>query len=132
MAISGKHIFISGGAGFIGAALISRLIENNKITVYDNFSRNSLKDWRLENHPNLTLVKGDVLDADSIARNMAGANIVVHLAAIAGIDTVIGVADPAKGVALMFNTTRSPKSPQETVRLRNEATNRVLGAVAEV
>jgi UDP-glucose 4-epimerase len=89
VAISGKRIFISGGAGFIGATLISRLIENNKITVYDNFSRNSLKNWRLENHPNLTLVKGDILDAASIEKNMVGANIVVHLAAVAGIDTVI-------------------------------------------
>ncbi|MHB8972190.1 MAG: serine hydrolase domain-containing protein [Pirellulaceae bacterium] len=47
----------------------------------------------------------------------------------AGIDTVIGVADPATGVALMFHTTRSPKSSEETVRLRNEATNRVFAAV---
>ena len=89
MAISGKRIFISGGAGFIGAALISKLIDNNQITVYDNFSRNSLKNWRLEHHPNLTIVQGDILDVTSIERNMSGANIVVHLAAIAGIDTVI-------------------------------------------
>ncbi len=47
----------------------------------------------------------------------------------AGIDTVIGVADPRTGVALMFHTTRSPKTSEETVRLRNEATNRVLAAV---
>ena len=46
----------------------------------------------------------------------------------AGIDTVIGVADPATDVAFMFNTTRSPKSAEETVRLRNEVTNRVLAA----
>ncbi|MHB8864663.1 MAG: serine hydrolase domain-containing protein [Pirellulaceae bacterium] len=47
----------------------------------------------------------------------------------AGIDTVIGVADPATGVALMFNTTRSPKNSDETVRLRNETTNRIFAAV---
>lgn len=46
----------------------------------------------------------------------------------AGIDTVIGVADPVTGVAFMFNTTRSPKTAEETVRLRNEVTNRVLAA----
>ncbi len=89
MAVSGKNIFISGGAGFIGATLISRLIENNKITVYDNFSRNSLKNWRLENHPNIRLVKGDILEPNHIKEAMAGSDIVVHLAAVAGIDTVI-------------------------------------------
>jgi CubicO group peptidase (beta-lactamase class C family) len=47
----------------------------------------------------------------------------------AGVDTVIGVADPATGVALMFSTTQSPPSDEETVRLRNEATNRVLATV---
>jgi CubicO group peptidase (beta-lactamase class C family) len=47
----------------------------------------------------------------------------------AGIDTIIGVADPSKDIALMFHTTRSPKSSAETVRLRNEVTNRVLAAV---
>ena len=46
----------------------------------------------------------------------------------AGIDTVIGVADPSTDVAFMFNTTRSPKSAEETVRLRNEVTNRILAA----
>lgn len=47
----------------------------------------------------------------------------------AGIDTIIGVADPKKNIALMFNMTRSPKSSEDTVRLRNEATNRVLNAI---
>ena len=89
MSVTGKHIFISGGAGFIGASLISRLIDNNHITVYDNFSRNSLQNYRLENHSNLTLVKGDILDLENIKRHITGSQIVVHLAAIAGIDTVI-------------------------------------------
>ena len=47
----------------------------------------------------------------------------------AGIDTIIGVAHPGLGVAFVFNTTRSPKSVEETVRLRNEVTDQVFGAV---
>ncbi len=46
----------------------------------------------------------------------------------AGIDTLIGVADPAKDVAMIFNTTRSPKSPEEATRLRNEAVNLLMAA----
>ena len=43
----------------------------------------------------------------------------------AGINTVIGLADPKSGLALTFLTTDSPKSDPETVRLRNEITNRI-------
>ena len=87
--ISGKRIFVTGGAGFIGSTLIGRLIEDCKIVAYDNLTRNSLKDKPFVDHPNLTLVEGDILDVDMLARAMDGSDIVVHCAAIAGIDTVI-------------------------------------------
>ncbi len=87
--IEKKTIFITGGAGFIGSALIGRLVENNKITVYDNLSRNSLKRKPFRDHPNLTLVTGDVLDFNRVSEAMQEQDIVVHLAAIAGIDTVV-------------------------------------------
>ncbi|MGV3607022.1 MAG: serine hydrolase domain-containing protein [Planctomycetaceae bacterium] len=48
----------------------------------------------------------------------------------AGIDTIIGVADPATNVALMFVTTRSPKSNEDATRLRNTATNLVMASVS--
>ena len=87
--ISGKKVFITGGAGFIGSTLIGRLVDDNQVVAYDNLSRDSLKDKPYANHENLTLVEGDILDADFLARAMEGADIVVHCAAIAGIDTVI-------------------------------------------
>lgn len=87
--IENKSIFITGGAGFIGSMLIGRLIDKNKITAFDNLARNSLKDKPFFDHPNLTLVKGNVLEFDQVNAAMQGANIVVHCAAIAGIDTVI-------------------------------------------
>jgi UDP-glucose 4-epimerase len=87
--IKGKKIFITGGAGFIGSTLIGRLVEHNKIIAYDNLSRNALERQPYKNHPNLTLIVGDVLDYPSLEKAMAGADIVVHCAAIAGIDTVV-------------------------------------------
>jgi CubicO group peptidase (beta-lactamase class C family) len=47
----------------------------------------------------------------------------------AGIDTVIGLADPANDVALVFLTTGSPAEAAATTRVRNGVTNRVMAAV---
>ena len=80
--IQNKMIFITGGAGFIGSTLIGRLIDQNRIVVYDNLSRNSLKNKPFREHPNLTLIEGDVLDYERLSAAMAGSDIVVHCAAI--------------------------------------------------
>jgi len=92
--ITGKNIFITGGAGFIANLLISRLIERNRIIVYDNFHRDTLSKSGFMDHPNLTVNRGDVLDFDHLNTVMKGVDIVIHAAAIAGIDTVIK--DPVK------------------------------------
>jgi UDP-glucose 4-epimerase len=87
--IEDKTIFISGGAGFIGSALAGRLVDRNQIVVFDNLSRNSLKDRPFKDHPNLRVIKGDVLMFEHLRQAMQKADIIVHCAAIAGIDTVI-------------------------------------------
>ena len=87
--LKNKTIFITGGAGFIANTLIKHYIVNNKIIAYDNFHRDTLSDSKFMNHPNLTVVKGDVLDFELLLESMKGADIVIHAAGIAGIDTVI-------------------------------------------
>jgi UDP-glucose 4-epimerase len=84
-----KNIFITGGAGFISNALITNLIEKNKIKVYDNFTRDTLTNSAIGQHPNLTIIKGDVLDYENLEKSMKGSDIVVHAAAILGIDNVV-------------------------------------------
>jgi UDP-glucose 4-epimerase len=92
--IENKTIFITGGAGFIANTIISRVVEKNKIVVYDNFHRDTLSSSPFANHPNIKTIKGDVLDSESLTNAMKGADIVIHAAGIAGIDTVIK--DPVK------------------------------------
>lgn len=87
--IKNKTILITGGAGFIANILISRLINDNKIIAYDNFHRDTLTDSGLANHPNLIIIKGDVLDKQLLIDSTKGVDILVHAAGIAGIDTVI-------------------------------------------
>ncbi len=87
--ISGKRVFITGGAGFIGSALAGRLVDRNEVILFDNLSRDALSDRPFRGHANLHLIEGDVLDYDALAQAMVGAEIIIHCAAIAGIDTVL-------------------------------------------
>jgi UDP-glucose 4-epimerase len=87
--IVNKKIFITGGAGFIGSMLISRLADDNEIVVYDNYTRNTLKDSPYANHANVLQIQGDVLDQPALKDAMAGAQMVVHAAAIAGIESTV-------------------------------------------
>lgn len=107
--IRNRNIFITGGAGFIANRLIAKLIEDNNITVYDNFHRDTLSKSKYANHKNITIVKGDVLEYENVLENMKGADVVIHAAAIAGIDTVI-------------------KSPTKTMRVNLIGTANVLEA----
>lgn len=107
--ITGKRIFITGGAGFIGSTLTGLLIEDNEIVVFDNFRRDALSGKAYAKHPNLKIVEGDVLDFASLKAAMGGAQLVVHCAAIAGIDTVV-------------------KKPTETMRVNMMGTANVLEA----
>jgi UDP-glucose 4-epimerase len=80
---------LTGGAGFIGTTLSRRLIDDNEIVVYDNLHRDAMGGTELADHPNLTFVQGDVLDAELVTETTKGATHIVHLAAIAGVDTVL-------------------------------------------
>lgn len=107
--IKNKTIFITGGAGFIANRLISKLVDDNKIIVYDNFHRDTLSKSKYFKHKNIKIINGDVLDFEKLKQSMKGSSIVIHAAAIAGIDTVI-------------------KSPTLTMRVNMIGTANVLEA----
>lgn len=89
MQVKGKRICLTGGAGFIGTTLCERLVKDNEIVIFDNEHRNALKHTEFANHKNITFIHGDVLDYKAVLAAVEGCQIVVHLAAIAGVDTVI-------------------------------------------
>ena len=88
MSLRGKRIFVTGGAGFIGSTLARRLVADNEVIALDNLHRDALGNTDLLEHPNFTLVEGDVLDAEAVRETARGASHIVHCAAIAGVDTV--------------------------------------------
>jgi UDP-glucose 4-epimerase len=88
VALTGKRIFVTGGAGFIATTLGKRLVGDNEIVALDNLHRDALSGSALADHPNFTLHQGDVLDAELVTELARGATHIVHCAAIAGVDTV--------------------------------------------
>ena len=111
MALQGKRVLITGGAGFIGTTLARRLVDANEIVAVDNLHRDALTGSDLEAHPNLTFHQGDVLDVDLMKELAAGVTHIVHAAAIAGVDTVL-------------------ESPVRTMRVNMIGTYNVLEAAA--
>ncbi len=87
--IRGKTLLLTGGAGFIGTALTSRLCEDNRLVIFDNLRRDALRSSGLAGHPNVELRVGDVRDPVALGAAMEGAQIVVHMASVAGVDTVL-------------------------------------------
>ena len=110
--IKNKKIFITGGAGFIANTLMGRLINDNEIVAFDNFHRDTLTSSAYAEHPNLKVIRGDVLDYENVYKGMAKSDIVVHAAAIAGIETVI-------------------KKPTKTMRVNMIGTANVLEAAKQ-
>jgi len=130
--IENKTIFITGGAGFIANTLIGHYVENNNIVVYDNFHRDTLTNSVFANHPNIKIVKGDVLDFDLLVESMKGSDIVVHAAGIAGIDTVIK--NPVKTMRVnMIGTSNALEAARIngiTDRFIDFSTSEVFGSMA--
>jgi UDP-glucose 4-epimerase len=99
--------FVTGAAGFIGSALVDRLLaERVEVVGYDNFSTGRhefLSD--AQNHAGFTLVEADMLEAERLTRAMKGCDVVFHLAANA--DVRFGLQHPHRdleqGTIATFN-----------------------------
>ena len=90
MEISGKAVFVTGGAGFIGSHLVDSLLRlGGDVTVFDNFDDfYGGKEQNIEanlGHPRFHLVKGTILDYEALSKSMQGVELVFHLAAQPGI-----------------------------------------------
>ena len=75
-----KKIFITGGAGYVGAVLTPYLLGRGyKVTVLDLmiYGENVLK-----KNPNLKIIKGDIRDTELLNRELPGHEVVIHLACI--------------------------------------------------
>lgn len=87
--IEGWRLLLTGGAGFIGSHLVERLTPKNEVVVFDNYRRDAMTASGLADRDSVTIIRGDVLDAAALRQAMAGCDAVIHMASIAGVDTVL-------------------------------------------
>ncbi len=93
-----NHVFITGGAGYVGSALVPSLLEKgHKVTVYDLFIYGDV----LKKHPNLTQIKGDIRDAKALTKAAKSADAFIHLACISN-DPSFDL-DPQLGRSINFD-----------------------------
>jgi UDP-glucose 4-epimerase len=83
------RVFITGGAGFIGSHLTDALIaRGDTVTILDNLTTGSATNIaHLEGR--IELVQGDIRDAALIEKLMAPADLVLHMAAALGVNTIL-------------------------------------------
>jgi UDP-glucose 4-epimerase len=80
-------VLVTGGAGYIGTELANWLVSNEaveRVIIYDNLSRmnyNLFLGLKLQKHPKLVFVKGELLDSRSLRKVLKGVDVVFHLAA---------------------------------------------------
>ena len=130
--LEGKRILITGGAGFVGTTLATKLSGKNEVVLYDNLSRNTMKYTPLGVDKHVTMIEGDILDEAGVTRAVQGCNVVIHCAAIAGIDTVIK--SPVKTMEVNMigtaNVLRAAHKAGVSHRVVDFSTSEVFGSMA--
>jgi UDP-glucose 4-epimerase len=94
------RVFITGGAGFIGSHLCDALIaQGHQVSILDNMSTGSaaniahIKD-QIEIH------QGDIRDVALVEKLMAPTDLVLHMAAALGVNTILE--NPIESVSINF------------------------------
>jgi len=77
-----KKVFVTGGAGYVGAVLVPALLERGyRVKVLDLYLYGDVLAPFAKN-PNLEQVKGDIRDRKLLEREIPGCDAVIHLACI--------------------------------------------------
>jgi len=88
---SGRHVLVTGGAGFIGVNLAALLAKEGwAVTIYDNLSRSGTErnlEWIQRTHDQVKFQRADILDKDSLRSAVKGQDAVFHLAAQVAVTT---------------------------------------------
>lgn len=108
--LAGKRVLVTGGAGFIGSNFAKLLAPHADVTVLDDFTSGARRN--IDDVTGISVVTGDVRDHGVVADTVRNQDIVVHMAAMAGVQ-------------------RTLDNPVETLEVNVEGTRTVLTAALD-
>ena len=83
MEVKGKRVLVTGGAGFLGSHIVDAFIDDNDVTILDDFSKDRDDNIaHLLKNPRLTVTKGDIRDRDVVFEEVSKVDIVVNAAVL--------------------------------------------------
>ncbi len=81
----GKTVLVTGGAGYIGSALVAQLLNRGyRVRTIDNLTYGGAALLGCCSHPNFEFLHGDIRHAKDVDCALEGVGAVVHLAAVVG------------------------------------------------
>lgn len=85
--LKSAKVLVTGGAGFIGSNLCEKLLElEAQVICLDNFATGKKENLSaIKNHPNFTLIEGDIRNLESCKEACAGVKFVLHEAALGSV-----------------------------------------------
>jgi UDP-glucose 4-epimerase len=89
--ISGRHILVTGGAGFIGSHLVERLLNEGKsVVAIDDLSTGNCTNLQVVlSHPGFRFIQARISECQELPDLVSGAESIYHLAAAVGVDLVV-------------------------------------------
>lgn len=86
-----RRYLVTGGAGFIGSHLVEALLaRGERVVVLDNLATGRIQNLKaVEDHADLTVVHGSVLDELQVDELCHECDVVVHLAAAVGVKLIV-------------------------------------------
>jgi CDP-paratose 2-epimerase len=137
--VSARHALVTGGAGFVGTNLVSKLVEDGiDVVVLDNLSRPGVRrnlNWLQSTYGrHLRVDVGDVRDRLTLRRALAGVSEIYHLAAQVAVTTSLD--DPVDDFAVnaqgTLNLLEEARLLSEPPFLLFTSTNKVYGSLPDL
>jgi nucleoside-diphosphate-sugar epimerase len=97
-----NHVYVTGGAGYVGSRLVPRLLDAGfKVSVLDLFLFGEDVFDEYTKHPLLRCIKGDMRDRTLLEQTIPGCDAIIHLACISN-DPSFEL-DPALGKSINYD-----------------------------
>jgi dTDP-glucose 4,6-dehydratase len=127
-------VVITGGAGFIGSSYVRQALAAHpdwRITVLDKLTYAGSRE-NLPDDPRLSFIEGDICDAATVQSALAGAEIVIHMAAESHVDrSIMGGREAVQtNVVGTFNVLEAARA-LSLQRFVHVSTDEVYGAITE-